>query len=127
MESFRLEATDKTPFVLLDPTHGVLEISGCSIHENAARFYEGIYERVDAYASRPARQTQARIALDYFNSSTAKYLLDILKRLDELHASGASQVSLEWRYDEDDLDMLEAGNDYRSLLEMPVKLKVKRA
>lgn len=126
MEAFHLAATDRSPRVHFDPSAGVLELSGRSIHENAAAFYERLFERIDAYAAHPAPQTHAVIALEYFNSSTAKCLLDILKRLDELHAGGGSRVSLEWRYEDGDLDMQEAGNDFRALLEMPVKLKAGR-
>ena len=122
MTLFRIEATDKTPMVEFDPQRGNLSIVGCSIHENAARFYEDLFTRVEAYTASPARRTEVRIALDYFNSSSAKYLLDILKRLDDLHATGASKVSLEWNCEEDDLDMQEAGNDFKSLLEMPVRV-----
>ena len=78
---------------------------------------------MEALAIAPAHRIDVRIALDYFNSSSAKYILDILKRLDDLHATGASKVHLEWTYDEGDLDMQEAGNDYKALLEMPVKVR----
>lgn len=126
MDTLRIEATDKTPSVLFDPARGLLQIQGCSIHENAARFYEDLFARVEAYAASPARRTEVRIALEYFNSSSAKYLLDILKRIDDLHATGASKASLEWSCEEGDLDMQEAGNDYKALLEMPVKVHMRR-
>ena len=126
MEALRIEATDKTPLVAFDPVKGTLEIQGCSIHENAARFYEDLFTRIDAYAASPARRTEVKIALDYFNSSSAKYLLDILKRIDDLHATGASKASLEWNCEEGDLDMQEAGNDYKALLDMPVKVLTRR-
>jgi SiaC family regulatory phosphoprotein len=122
MEPYHLSATDKTPEVRFDPADGLLEISGCSIHENADRFFRPLLEKVETYARDPARQTVVRLTLTYFNSSSAKYVLDLLKLLDEAHATGAGRVSLEWFYAEGDLDMLEAGQDYRGLLDMPVKL-----
>ena len=42
--------------------------------------------------------------------------------LDEIHAGGSGKVAMEWCYDEGDLDMQEAGQDYKGLLDMPVKL-----
>jgi len=122
MERFECSATDKTPFVVFDPAQGVLEVRGCSIHENADRFFLPLLERVEAYMGRPNPTTRVRFALTYFNSSSAKYLLDTLKMLDDLHAGGTSQVTLEWHYDEGDLDMQEAGEDFKGLLEFPVKL-----
>lgn len=122
MEPLHLEGTDKTPLVRFDPNTGSLEISGCSIHENSDRFFSPVLDRVEAYAKAPARRTVVRIALTYFNSSSAKYLLDMLRLLDEAHAAGLSSVNLEWVFEEGDLDMQEAGEDYKGLLEMPVKL-----
>lgn len=122
MEALSIEATAKTPAVRFEPTKGELEVSGCSIHENADGFYSPLWERVDAYCAAPAARTTVRVKLDYFNSSSAKYLLDIFKRLDDLHAAGGSKVTLEWYFEEGDLDMQEAGNDYKGLLDMPVKV-----
>lgn len=118
-----LPATEKTPAVTLRPDQGLLEITGCSIPENADRFYSPIQDRIEQYALAPKPKTTFRVALTYFNSSTSKYLLDLMKRLEDLHAAGLSQVVLEWCFARGDLDMKEAGEDYRSLLEFPVKLK----
>lgn len=125
MDVFSLPATDKTPSVRFDPNAALLELSGCSIHENADRFYQPLLDRLEAYAKQPAKQTLVRVELTYFNSSSAKYLLDLLRVLDEVHVSGAGKVTLEWCYEEGDLDMEEAGRDYKALLEMPVKLVVR--
>ena len=122
MEPLHIPATDKTPEVDFDPTEGLLTITGCSIHENADKFFRALLDRIEAYGSAPAKRTTIKLALTYFNSSSAKYILDLLKIMDEIHASGNAQVSMEWEYEEGDLDMKEAGQDYKGLLEMPVRL-----
>lgn len=122
MEPLLLPATDKTPSVRFIPAEGLLELAGCSIHENADKFFRPLLEHVENYCLRPAKGTIVRLSLTYFNSSSAKYVLDLLKLLDEVHGSGAGKVLLEWQYEEGDLDMMEAGQDYKGLLEMPVKL-----
>ena len=122
MPRIELPRTEKTPSVLFDPDAGSLEMSGCSIHENADKFFRPLLEQVEAYTRHPARRTTVRLEMSYFNSSSAKYILDLLKLLDEAHASGAGEVAMEWHYANDDLDMLEAGQDYKALLEMPVEL-----
>ncbi len=77
---------------------------------------------VEDYAQKPVPVTTVRLAMSYFNSSSSKYILDLLKVLDEIHITGAGKVAMEWHYDQGDLDMEEAGGDYKALLEMPVML-----
>lgn len=127
MPIISLEATEKTPGVHFDPEKGVFELSGCSVHENAHAFYKPLLLSMAVYVREPARSTEVRIALSYFNSSSAKYILDLLKLLDEAYVSGASKVVLHWMYDRDDLDMEEAGQDYSELLDMPVEVQVNPA
>lgn len=122
MADLMIEGTVKTPMVRLDAASGLLEISGCSVHENADRFYRPLIDAVERYAAGPRPETTVRITLSYFNSSSAKYILDLLKILDEAHAAGRGRMQVEWHHQEDDLDMQEAGEDYRSLLDMPVRL-----
>lgn len=124
MRAIDIPGTDKTPSILFDPVGGVLELKGVSIPENADRFYGPLIEQLEIYAKDPAKRTTIKMSLRYFNSSSAKYILDLLKILDEAHATGAGEVVMEWYHEADDLDMEETGNDYRSLLEMPVTLLV---
>ncbi len=121
--SFLITGTEKTPTVEIRPSEGVMSISGCSIPENADRFFTPVQDQVEVYVLSPNATTTIRIDLSYFNSSTSKYLLDLLKRLEDLHVAGRSKVLLEWCFQEGDLDMKEAGEDYRSLVDFPVKLK----
>jgi hypothetical protein len=121
-ERYEMAGTEKTPAVLLDPVAGVLVISGCSVPENADGFYGPLLDSIERYAAHPASRTVARVSLSYFNSSTSKYLLDIFKAMEDIHLNGSSGVTVEWHHEADDLDMREAGEDYRSLLEVPVKL-----
>lgn len=118
-----LAATGKTPKVEIDLGNGTIRITGCSIPENADRFFTPIQDVVERYALAPRSRTSVHIALTYFNSSTSKYLLDLLKRLEDVHSTGRSQVLMEWCYPHGDLDLKEAGEDYRSLVEFPVKLR----
>lgn len=120
--AYSSEATPKTPRIALQPDQGLLTITGCCIPENADKVFGPLLDAVEAYALQPAPRTAVRIALVYFNSSSAKSILDLLKRLEDLHAEGRSKVLLEWVHGPEDLDMREAGLDYKGLLEFPVKL-----
>ena len=121
-----LQATDKTPLVHFDPGTGMLELAGIAVHENADAFFAPIMAEIERYALAPAQNTTVRIELEYFNSSAAKYLLDMLRTLEDLHLAGSSSVGLEWVHAADDLDMQEAGQDFKFLLEFPTKVVARR-
>ena len=127
MQRLLIVRTDKTPDVHFDPAAGLFEISGSSIHENAEAFFRPLLEMVEAYTREPAPRTTVKLTLDYFNSSSSKYILDLLRLIDEVHVSGMATATMEWHYDEDDLDMEEAGEDYKELLEMPVTVVCNRS
>lgn len=122
MNDFEIAATERTPRIVLQPVQGVLTIQGCSIPENADRVFGPVLDQLELYMQRPAPSTVVRIALSYFNTSSSKYLLDLFKLLEDLHASGRSQVSMEWLHAANDLDMQEVGEDFKALLEYPVRL-----
>lgn len=117
-----IDPTDKTPLVVFDPARGRLEIAGCSIHENSDRFFRPLIEALSASWHAPPAAIEVHVALDYFNSSSSKYLLDVLRMLEDMHVAGHSKVSMAWSHAEGDLDMEEAGRDYKALLEFPVKV-----
>lgn len=122
MNDFEIAATERTPRIVFQSKQGLLTIQGCSIPENADRFFGPVLDQLELYMQRPAPITVVRIELSYFNTSTSKYLLDGFKLLEDLHASGRSQVSMEWRHASNDLDMQEVGEDFKALLEYPVRL-----
>ncbi|MBX2980672.1 MAG: DUF1987 domain-containing protein [Flavobacteriales bacterium] len=122
MNDLDLAATERTPRIVLRHALGTISIQGCSIPENADRFFGPVLDQVELYMQRPAPATVARIELSYFNTSTSKYLLDLFKLLEDLHASGRSLVSMEWQHAANDLDMQEVGEDFKALLEYPVRL-----
>lgn len=119
MEQLVIDMSPKTPLVKLDQGTGQLEFTGRSIPENSIEFYSPVFEWIEKYAIQPQRQTQVHIRLEYFNTSSSKCLLDIFKKLQTLHQGGNSQVTVTWFYEEDDEDMLEAGEDYQAIIKIP--------
>ena len=121
METIKIEGTSKTPSVNFDATTGVCLIKGRSIPENSIEFYKPIIEWFDKYINTPAKLTKVDIQLEYFNTSSSKCILDVFKKLEAIHKSG-NDVIINWYYDEDDEDMLEAGEDYQSIIKVPFKM-----
>jgi len=121
MELINIEGTPKTPTVSMDPNSGVVEIKGRSIPENSIEFYKPIVDWLDEYAKGPAAKTVVNIRLEYFNTASSKCILDVFKKLEVLKKNSAD-VIINWYYEEDDEDMLEAGEDYESIIKVPFKM-----
>lgn len=121
MEKYTVEGTPKTPHLLFDFQLGVLEIKGRSIPENSIEFYKPLVDALDKYSTSIKPTTTVNIQLEYFNTSSSKCILDIFKKLESIHKSGSS-VTINWHYEEDDEDMLEAGEDYQAIINVPFKM-----
>jgi len=118
MKPIKIQPTRVTPAVLFDPVKGVFKMYGRSSPENSIQFYEPI---LTALASEiQADKVDVRIKMEYFNTSSSKCLYDVLKEMKRLEQNG-KQVMIRWYYDEDDEDMMEAGEDYSDLLDLRFK------
>ena len=122
LETLTIEGSNKTPAVTFSAEAGVLEISGKSIPENSFGFYQPMLTWIEAYSSAPKPKTEVKIMLEYFNTSSSKCLLDIFRKLGAIQKSGKSEVEVIWHYEEDDEDMMEAGQDYNSLVDLEFKI-----
>jgi hypothetical protein len=121
MNSILIEGTPKTPTVKFDADTGVIEIKGRSIPENSIEFYKPLIDWLEDYSTVPQKLTQVNIQLEYFNTSSSKCILDVFKKLENVY-KGKNEVIINWYYEEDDEDMLEAGEDYQSILKIPFKM-----
>lgn len=122
MDNLEITGTAKTPSILFDSQSGVLEIKGRSIPENAIDFFKPLVDWLDEYSKKTKSVTKANIQLEYFNTSSSKCILDVFKKLENINKQDNSEVIINWYYEEDDEDMLEAGEDYQSILKIPFKM-----
>jgi hypothetical protein len=122
MDKLEIQGTAKTPSILFDAETGILEIKGRSIPENAIGFFKPLVDWLEEYSKEAKSLTQANIQLEYFNTSSSKCILDIFKKLEGINKQDDKEVVINWYYEEDDEDMLEAGEDYQSILKIPFKM-----
>jgi len=115
-----MEGNPTRPSVFFNQNTGVLRIKGRSILENTVRFYEPLIEWLNNYIKNPAPKTELHLELEYFNTSTSKYLLSIFEQLITLSEEG-SEVTIFW-YSADE-DMLELGTDYQHMLPLPFEFR----
>jgi len=121
MLELNLEGSKKTPTIEFNSGSGYLLIKGRSIPENSIEFYKPLIETLKAYNDSPQKNTKVDIQLEYFNTSSSKCILDVFKRLEKINA-GDSEVAINWHYEEEDEDMLEAGEDYQAIINIPFNM-----
>jgi len=133
MDALMIEQTEFAPKVVLDPVNNKFEISGESRPENAGKFYEPIVKWLEQYQSvlfyqkgqsGKANKVTFDFSLDYFNSTSAKHLLDILKQLDNYYNEGYD-VLIRWYYFEQDEDMRDSGEEFSKLINVPIEFIVR--
>ncbi|HIO72040.1 MAG TPA: DUF1987 domain-containing protein, partial [Flavobacteriales bacterium] len=120
MDALIIEGTEFTPDVVMDPGSNRFEMSGESRPENASKFYEAILNWMDNYHSLRywrdskfddnSNSTVFEFRLEYFNSTSAKFILDILKKI-EIFRKDDMNVTVKWYYEELDIDMKESGEN----------------
>jgi hypothetical protein len=121
MESLSIEGTAKTPTIKFDAELGLIDIKGRSIPENSIEFYKPLVDWLEKYSKVAKPLTKVNVQLEYFNTSSSKCILDVFKKLEGIHKSN-NEVIINWYYEEDDEDMLEAGEDYESIIRVPFKM-----
>lgn len=120
MENLKINATDITPEINFNILEKTFVISGESRPENVKDFFEPILNWLDIYFAQFAEKEQHvfTIKLAYFNSSSAKFLLSILKNLGKFYQNGI-KIEVNWCYEDGDDDMKEAGEQMSEMAKIP--------
>ena len=111
------ESSRTTPLINFDPKSGVLEMRGRSSPENAIQFYHRLIQNLEQFSESDHESLTAVFAFEYFNTSSAKCLFDVFKKLVKIR-QGGKDLLINWFYDEDDEDIMEVGEDYSDLLDL---------
>jgi hypothetical protein len=122
MEKLIIEETPLTPSISFDNETGILQIQGISTPEDSFTYYKPIFNWLDQYGIAPAKITRLDFKLDYFNTSSSKCVVNILKKVEKISHQG-HQVEISWYYHPDDKDMVDVGNDFQSILRVPFIMK----
>ncbi len=110
MESLSITGTSSTPEVNFN-TDGKLSIAGRSLPEDVELYYAPLEKWMMALE---ADEVLFDINLEYFNSSSSKKILDLLKILDA--NTKVKTIEVVWHYEEGDDDCLESGQIFEELL-----------
>ena len=117
MENIKISSTERTPEIDFDFSQNIFKITGESYPENVNEFYDNILEKLKNHL---AQCSDSTITLDfeliYFNSSTAKVLMELFDLMEETAESGNKAV-VNWIHEEDDDHMEELGEEFGEDLE----------
>lgn len=112
MPNIDIQATARTPRVSFDCEQGLFRLEGESYPEDTKKFYDEplshVYDFLQGKHSQPCKFV---FRLKYFNSSSAKVLMDLFMAIEEAAQAG-SDMTVEWHYAEDDDNMQELGEEF---------------
>ncbi len=122
MRKINLKSTEDTPQVEYLDGENILRIWGRSLPEDAWSFYEPVIEWASVYSPNSTSTALViELFLEYFNSSSGRYILELLSTLEK---KGPNNVKVIWRAEKDDDLMLEKGEEFSSLVDLPFEIKV---
>ncbi|MBP8033767.1 MAG: DUF1987 domain-containing protein [Bacteroidia bacterium] len=126
MENLNITATEFTPEVILNHEKNLIEFSGESRPENINLFFIPINEWIEQYVNYVFYADSitdkdiiitVNFKFEYFNSSTAKRLLEVLRKLIVVkNNSKKINLLINWYYDDEDEDMLDTGKEYEKMV-----------
>lgn len=105
LKNLLIDKGAKTPQVDLNMLTGDLIFSGKSIPENASSFYQVVLDWIHEYVKKPKNNTNLRLNLEYFNSSTSIWLAKIIKELCSVKKSGYTLI-IHLYFDIEDFDIM---------------------
>lgn len=120
MNNILIEETERTPYVEFDFSTGSLVMKGESYPEDAAAFFGPILQALRKFTETGSSQTVVfNLELNYFNSSSAKAIMNMFLLLEKAAQQDRS-VTINWWYHEDDDTMQESGEDFSEDFEKAV-------
>ena len=118
MEDLFLKKTFNSPEVEFVTDTGELSVEGRSIPEDPGEFFESLIDWINEYFLNPVEQTVVSIKLEYINSGSSKYMLELLRILKINHDSG-KDVKILWYFEEGDESIEELGIHYEQTIQIP--------
>ena len=119
MNPLIIERTEDTPKVQFDATGNHFEISSRSLPEDSITFYAPVAEWLNAYIQAPKEESNFVFHFEYISTSSTKQIMKLILMINEL--AKTKKVSVTWKYDKDDEDMLQTGKRLQKLTNIEFK------
>ena len=123
---FTLSQSKRTPEVIFDVEKALLVFNGCSLPEDVFDFYAPLIDWIESNKKdiESLQFLMVLINLQYFNSSTLKFLVTLIKMLFEFKTK--ESIIITWIVEPDDEDMKETAKEISSVLDIPFTIEVKQ-
>lgn len=126
MEHLYIEQSPHTPEVYFNLDENKLCLIGRSFPEDASAFYAPIIDWLEHNIQEFPEGFTIEIHLDYYNTSSSKYLLKIFRFLEEYHSKTSVPVCIHWFYPENDDDVKNAGLEFQQFVAVPFKFEIEQ-
>ena len=124
MEIIRVEKTNNTPSIFIDEANMICRIQGSSFPEDAYEVYQHVLDWLDRIKDQLSTKLTVEFDYDFLNSISHKKVWQILHELKSMQKNG-KKISVTWFYEENDEDIMEAGEDLAELMNVPFELIAK--
>ncbi len=121
MEPINIQKTFSTPLVKFVPEENKLLIEGRMIPEDATAVFTPISSWVNSYFEEGNSTLNVVFRLYYYNTSSSKRIVNLLRKMDEYYANG-KKINVRWEYEEGDDDCMRDGQDFQGLVKVPVEV-----
>jgi len=121
MDDLYLKKTFNSPEVDFAAGQGELNLEGRSIPEDPGEFFDRLINWMNDYFLNPAEKTVMNIRLEYINSGSSKYMLELLRILKINHENG-KDVLVKWYFEEGDESIEELGQHYEQTMQIPFEI-----
>ena len=121
MVDYFVKKTYNTPEIHFIPSEGLINMEGRAIPENPDGFFKDLIIHLNKYYTEPQSLTKIDIKLEYVNSGSAKYLMDIFRIVKRNYEKGHNCL-VTWYFEDDDESIQDLGLHYKNAFNIPFKV-----
>ena len=110
--------TEDEPEILLDKNNNIIRFAGKSMPEDPGKVFTPVMNWVSEYVKSPNPSTIIEFKMDYYNSSTARFFVEMLELFEDIQSKGMD-VKILWYYHADDVVIQERGEDLEAVISLP--------
>lgn len=125
MPSLISSPTNRNPLIVANSQTGTVQVSGMSIPDNPTLFYKTLIDWVDEYFTSGGNSLEVNFLILYFGNGSSKSFFTLFKLLEKQHMAG-KQVSVNWYYFLDDIDIKEDGEEFAEFFKFPFNILEKQ-